>query len=63
MGPTAVNAFSEVSHAAPFVIGAYAVIWIALAVFIGMVWRRLGAIEREVRALDEAVSRRGADAS
>lgn len=62
MGVTASNAFSEVSKVAPYVIAAYALIWATLAVYIGLVMRRLGALEREVEALDEAVKRRGAGA-
>lgn len=62
MDTTAVDAFSEVSKVAPYVIAAYAAIWLTLSVYIGLVWRRLGAIEREVTALDEAVARRGTGA-
>ena len=62
MDVTAANAFSEVSKVAPYVIAAYALIWATLAVYIGLVMRRLGAIEREVAALDEAVNRREAGA-
>jgi CcmD family protein len=62
MGVTAVNAFSEVTKVAPYVIAAYALIWATLAVYIGLVMRRLGVLEREVDALDEAVKRRSAGA-
>jgi CcmD family protein len=60
MDVTANTAFSEVSKVAPYVIAAYALIWATLAVYIGLVMRRLGNLEREVTALDEAVKRRGA---
>lgn len=55
---TALDAFSEVSKVAPYVIAAYALIWVTLSVYIGLVMRRLGRLEREVDALDEAVKRR-----
>ena len=58
MDVTAADAFSEVSKVAPYVIAAYALIWATLAVYISLVFRRLGRLEREVAALDEAVSRR-----
>jgi CcmD family protein len=62
MGVTAASAFSEVTKVAPYVIAAYAAIWATLAVYIGLVMRRLGRIEREVDALDEALKRREAGA-
>ena len=34
--------------AAPFVIAAYAVAWLAVAVYLWSIWRRLGRVEREI---------------
>lgn len=63
METTAVSAFSEVSKAAPYVIGAYALLWASLVVYIGLVMRRLGRLEAEVKVVEDAVARRsGAEA-
>ena len=39
--------------AAPFLIGAYAFIWLALMFYLWTIWRRLGKVEQEMRALSE----------
>jgi CcmD family protein len=39
--------------AAPFLVGAYVFIWIALMAYLWSIWRRLGKVEQELRALDE----------
>ena len=39
--------------AAPFLIGAYAFIWLALMFYLWTIWRRLGNVEKEMRVLDE----------
>jgi CcmD family protein len=44
--------------AAPFLIAAYAFIWVALLAYLWSIWRRLGTVHQEIRALD-ARSRRG----
>ncbi|HEX9093350.1 MAG TPA: CcmD family protein [Coriobacteriia bacterium] len=62
MDNTVLGAASEVSKVAVYVIAAYVLIWVTLAAYIGLVMRRLGRLEREVAALDEAVQRRGAGA-
>jgi CcmD family protein len=40
---------SEKLPAAPFLIGAYVVVWGALLLYVLMLWRRLGRVEAEVR--------------
>ena len=55
---TAVDAFSEVSKVAPYVIGAYVLIWVTLSVYIGLVMTRLSKLEREVAVVEEALERR-----
>jgi CcmD family protein len=44
--------------AAPFLIAAYAFIWVALLAYLWSIWRRLGTVQQEIRVLD-ARSRRG----
>ncbi len=34
--------------AAPLVIGAYAVVWLAVIVYLWSIWRRLSQVEREI---------------
>lgn len=37
--------------AAPLVAGAYAFIWLAMLVYVGLLWRRLGAVQKDLDAL------------
>jgi CcmD family protein len=50
---------SQQLPAAPFLIGAYAFIWLAVMFYLWSIWRRLGKVEHEMRALDSR-SRKGA---
>lgn len=43
---------------APYVIAAYAILWLALMAYVGMVFRRLMRLEREVEVLEESMERR-----
>lgn len=45
---------------APFVIGAYGVLWVALVVYVTLVLRRLIGMEKEMVILEEACERRAA---
>jgi len=42
---------AEQLPAAPMVIGAYAFIWVAVLVYVGLLWRRLGAVQKDLDAL------------
>ena len=44
--------------AAPFLIAAYAFVWIAVMVYLWTIWRRLNKVETEMRALAQKTSRR-----
>jgi CcmD family protein len=48
---------------APYVIWAYAVLWVALIVYITMVLRRLLRLEKEMSVLEESAARRTGSAS
>ncbi len=61
MDPTNAELYRLVLHDAPYVIGAYAVLWVALMVYVGMVFRRLMRLEQEVKVLEESVERRIGD--
>ena len=45
--------------AAPLVMTAYAFVWALLLGYLGTIWRRLGAIEREMRGLASRVEHAG----
>lgn len=42
---------TEQLPAAPMVIGAYAFIWVAVLVYVGLLWKRLGVVQKELDAL------------
>ena len=42
---------TESLPAAPFVIGAYAFVWVALVGYLWSIWRRLDRVERDIRQL------------
>lgn len=46
---------------APFVIGAYAILWVAFVVYLSMVLGRIMRLEKEVEVLEGAVSKRSAE--
>ncbi|PKQ15109.1 MAG: hypothetical protein CVT67_10975 [Actinobacteria bacterium HGW-Actinobacteria-7] len=47
---------------APFVIAAYAVLWVAFVGYLTLVLRRMMRLEKEVVLLEEAVNRRSTSA-
>lgn len=42
------GAVQEQLPAAPLVIGAYAVVWLAVIFYLWSIWRRLASVEREI---------------
>ena len=42
---------AEQLPAAPLVLGAYAFIWVAVLVYVALLWRRLGAVQKDLDAL------------
>lgn len=50
--------YSQVAPQAPYVIGAYALIWAALLVYVAMVFSRLKRVEKEIEVVEDAVQRR-----
>ena len=52
---------AEQLPAAPLVIAAYAFVWVAVFVYLWSIWRRIGKVEADMRALDRrSVQRSGA---
>lgn len=43
--------------AKPLVAGAYAFIWLAMLVYVGLLWRRLGAVQKDIDALRRSQTR------
>ena len=43
---------SQQLPAAPFLIGAYAFIWLAVMFYLWSIWRRLGKVEQEMHVLE-----------
>ena len=42
---------AEQLPAAPLVLGAYAFIWVAVLVYVALLWRRLAAVQKDLDAL------------
>lgn len=55
MNPTNQELYSLVLKDAPFVIAAYAVLWVAMIAYVTMVLRRMMRLEKEIALLEEAV--------
>lgn len=60
MNETLKEMYELVLPQAPFVIAAYGILWVSLVVYVGLTFRRLGRLERELRVVEEAVERRAA---
>jgi CcmD family protein len=43
----------ETLPAAPFLIAAYAIIWVGVLLYAWSIWKRLGKVEREMHALEQ----------
>lgn len=48
---------TEQLPAAPLLVTAYAFVWVALMVYLWSIWRRLGKVEAEMRALESRLSK------
>ncbi len=55
MNPLLANVYSTILPSAPFVIAAYAIIWIAVAVFVAIIVRGTKKNERDLVALRDAI--------
>ena len=53
--PVDPSANQEQLPAAPLVIGAYAVIWVGLVVYLWSIWRRLSRVERELAQVSRRI--------
>ena len=55
MDPLLLEAYSTVISAVPFVVGAYILIWVALAVFVGASYIKARRIQKELDALKSSL--------
>jgi hypothetical protein len=62
MDPVLAEIYALVVPSLPYVAGAYALLWIALVVYIGMTYSRVGRLEKEIAVLEESLERRGVSA-
>jgi CcmD family protein len=53
--PVDPSAQQEQLPAAPLVIGAYSVVWVALIGYLWSIWRRLARVEREIAQVTQRV--------
>jgi CcmD family protein len=51
--PVGPGAVVEQLPAAPYLIAAYAFVWIALMVYLWSIWRRLGKVEADMHTLEQ----------
>jgi len=63
MNPILSDMYSTVIPSAPFIIGAYALVWLALLVYVIVIVRGLKKTEAQMAVLEEALAKREADAS
>lgn len=61
MEATNAELYRLVLQDAPYVIGAYAVLWLAFVGYLTMVLTRLGRLEKEVEVIENAVAKRSAE--
>ena len=53
--PVDPSAAQEQLPAAPLVMGAYAVVWIVVVLYVWSIWRRLSAVERELAQVSQRI--------
>jgi len=63
MDPTNLELYDLVLHDAPFVIAAYAVLWVAFVGYVTIVLRRIMRLEKEVRVVEDSLERRSGQQS
>ncbi len=56
MNPILADIYSTVLPSAPFIIAAYAIVWLALLVYVAVVVRGLKKTEAQMALLEEAVA-------
>lgn len=62
LDPILTEIYRTVLGAAPWVLAAYALLWIGLMGYIAFMVRRVGGLEKQVAVLEDVVARRGGTA-
>ena len=63
MDPILQQIYSTIIPSAPFLIAAYALIWVALLVYVVVMQKGLKASEKRLALLEEAIEAKAAEAS
>lgn len=58
MNPTLQEVYSLVLSQWPLVAGAYALLWVGLVIYVGLVFKRLGGLTKQLEVLESALARR-----
>jgi len=58
LDPILVEIYSTVFDAAPYVIAAYACLWLGLMVYIGFGVNRVSKLEKQIAVLEDSLARR-----
>ncbi|NTW28759.1 MAG: hypothetical protein HGA39_05280 [Coriobacteriia bacterium] len=58
MDPVLAEIYKTVLGAAPYVLSAYALLWVGMFVYIGFILVRLGGLEKRLNVAEEAIERR-----
>ncbi len=61
MNPILTDIYSTVIPSAPFIIAAYAIVWVVLLVYVVMVVRGLKKTEAQMALLEEAIAKKSRD--
>lgn len=61
MNPILADMYSTVIPSAPYIIAAYAIVWLALLIYVFIVVRGLKKTEDQMAVLEEAIARKSAD--
>ena len=59
MNPILADIYSTILPSAPFVIGAYALLWAVLFVYVAMIVRGMKKTEAQIAVLEEELAARG----
>lgn len=58
MDPVLKEIYSTVFGGAPFVIAAYALLWVGLMAYVALTMRRVSKVEKQLSVVEDAIERR-----
>ena len=61
MNPILADMYATVAPSMPFIIAAYAIVWLALLLYVAFALRRMKRTEAQMALLEEALAQRGRD--